>query len=121
MLPLFVSLNGNASFRLDHPLTLVGRYRTCEVCLDSSRVSRRHCCLAFGDCGVFVRDLGSTNGTWINGRRVEGGRLRPGDILGIAHLHFRLIFPDQSQGMGSKETDRDKEAPGPHSASVPPP
>jgi pSer/pThr/pTyr-binding forkhead associated (FHA) protein len=110
----FMSLDGNASFHLDDPLSLLGRDRTCEVCFDSSRVSRRHCCLAFGDCEVFVRDLGSANGTWINGRRVEGGRLRPGDILGIAHLRFRLIFPDQSEGPGSKETHLDKEAAGPH-------
>jgi pSer/pThr/pTyr-binding forkhead associated (FHA) protein len=105
----FVSLDGNPSFHLDDPLTLVGRSRACEVCLDSSRVSRRHCCLAFRDCEVFVRDLGSTNGTWINGRRVERGCLRPGDILGIAHLRFRLVFLDQSEGLGSKETHRDKE------------
>ena len=112
MLPRFVSLDGNASFRLYNPLTLVGRYRACEVCLDSSRVSRRHCCLAFGIGEVLVRDLGSTNGTWINGCRVEVGRLQHGDLLGIAHLCFRLIFLDQTEGLGSKETHRDKDVAG---------
>jgi pSer/pThr/pTyr-binding forkhead associated (FHA) protein len=92
----FISLDGAPSFHLDDPLSLVGRDRTCELHLDSSRVSRRHYCLAFVDCEVLVRDLGSTNGTWINGRRVEGCRLRPGDILGIAHLRFQLILLDQS-------------------------
>jgi pSer/pThr/pTyr-binding forkhead associated (FHA) protein len=106
MLPCFVSLNGNDSFRLYNPLTLLGRYRDCEVQLDSSRVSRRHCCLAFGIGEVLVRDLGSTNGTWINGRRVEVGRLQHGDVLGIAHLRFRLIFLDQTECLGSKQTHR---------------
>jgi pSer/pThr/pTyr-binding forkhead associated (FHA) protein len=109
MLPRFVSLDGDDSFRLHNPLTLVGRYRACEVCLDSSRVSRRHCCLAFGIGEVLVRDLSSTNGTWINGRRVEVGRLQHGDLLGIAHLCFRLIFPDQTEGLGSKESYRHKD------------
>jgi pSer/pThr/pTyr-binding forkhead associated (FHA) protein len=109
MLPCFVSIDGNADFRLDHLLTLVGRFRTCEVCLDSSRVSRRHCCLAFGNREVLVRDLGSTNGTRINGRRVEKGYLRPGDVLGIAHLRFRLDFLEQSNGSASDEPRRDKD------------
>jgi pSer/pThr/pTyr-binding forkhead associated (FHA) protein len=39
---------------------------------------------------VVVRDLGSTNGTRINGERVEVGRLRPGDELSIAHYRYRL-------------------------------
>ena len=104
MLPCFVSLDGNADFRLDDPLTLVGRCPTCEVCLERSRVSRRHCCLASGHGEVLVLDLGSTNGTRINGQRVERGVLRPGDVLGIAHLRFRLIFLDPTKGPGPKET-----------------
>ena len=114
MVPCFVSLDGNADFRLDGPLTLVGRHRACEVCLDSSRVSRRHCCLAFGDGEVLVCDLGSTNGTRINGRRVAKGLLRPGDVLGIAHLNFRLIFGDRTEGLGSRETHRDQDVAGQH-------
>jgi pSer/pThr/pTyr-binding forkhead associated (FHA) protein len=108
----FVSLDGNPSFHLDGPLKLLGRDRACEVCLDSSRVSRRHCCLAFGNGEVLVRDLCSTNGIRINGRRLEAGRLRTGDVLGIAHLRFRLVFLDQTEGLGSKETHRNKEVTG---------
>jgi pSer/pThr/pTyr-binding forkhead associated (FHA) protein len=109
MLPRFVSLDDIESFRLSNPLTLVGRYRSCEVQLDSSRVSRRHCCLAFGIGEVLVRDLGSTNGTWINGQRVEVGRLQHGDVLSIAHLRFRLVLKEQSEGLGSKESYRHKD------------
>jgi pSer/pThr/pTyr-binding forkhead associated (FHA) protein len=104
MLPCFVSLDGNADFRLDAALTIVGRCRTCEVCLDSWQVSRRHCCLAFTRGEVVVRDLGSTNGTRINGLLVERGVLRAGDVLGIAHLRFRLAFLEKTDGMGSIET-----------------
>jgi FHA domain-containing protein len=110
MLPCFISLDANADFRLDDPLTLVGRSRACEVCLDASRVSRHHCCLAFGHGEILVRDLDSTNGTRINGRRVEKGLLRPGDVLGIAHLRFRLIVLDWTEGPGSRETHRDEDA-----------
>jgi hypothetical protein len=42
------------------------------------------------DGEVWVRDLGSTNGTWIDGRRVSSGRVRIGDVLAIAHLCYRV-------------------------------
>jgi len=112
MVPCFVSLDGNADFRLDDALILVGRCRACEVCIEWSRVSRRHCCLACGHGEVLVLDLGSTNGTRINGRRVEKGVLRPGDVLSIAHLRFRLIFPDGSKGGEPKETHQHKDVAG---------
>jgi pSer/pThr/pTyr-binding forkhead associated (FHA) protein len=86
-----VALDGTADIRLAGLLTLVGRERGCNVLLDSSRVSRHHCCLALSGDGVLVRDLGSTNGVSINGQRVDEGLLRPGDLLAIAHLRFRLV------------------------------
>jgi pSer/pThr/pTyr-binding forkhead associated (FHA) protein len=112
MVPFFASLDGNAAFRLDLPLTLVGRDLACDVSLDSSRVSRRHCCLAFGNGEVVVRDLGSANGTWINGRRVKNGHIRPGDVLGIAHLRFRLIGLEGTEGLGTTETRLHNDVPG---------
>jgi pSer/pThr/pTyr-binding forkhead associated (FHA) protein len=87
-----VALNGAADVSLSGLLTVVGRHPGCDTRLDSSRVSRRHCCLAVGVGEVTVRDLGSTNGTWIGGRRIDEGVLRHGDILGIAHLRFRLVL-----------------------------
>ena len=87
-------------------LTVVGRDQGCDVRLDSSRVSRRHCCLALDGDEVLVRDLGSTNGVSINGLRVEVGVLRQGDLLGIAHLRFRLV-PRPPDGPGAPtETPR---------------
>jgi len=46
---------------------------------------------------VLVRDLGSTNGIWINGMRVQTGRLKPGDELSIAHIRYRLEDKDDSE------------------------
>jgi len=46
------------------------------------------CCVAQIEDGVHVSDVGSTNGTRINGRSVRSGRLRPGDDLTITHLRY---------------------------------
>jgi pSer/pThr/pTyr-binding forkhead associated (FHA) protein len=85
-----VASAGWPPIRLDRALVLVGRHPDCDARLDSPRVSRWHCCLAQVDGEVWVRDLGSTNGTWIDGRRVRSGRLRAGDVLAIAHHCYRV-------------------------------
>jgi pSer/pThr/pTyr-binding forkhead associated (FHA) protein len=85
-----ICLDGHADIPLDRAVLLVGRHRWCDVRIASPRVSRRHCCLALDRDGVLVRDLGSRNGTLINGRRVEEGVLHPGDELSVAHCRYRL-------------------------------
>jgi pSer/pThr/pTyr-binding forkhead associated (FHA) protein len=75
---------------LDRVLVVVGRHPNCDFRLFSPSVSRRHCCIAEVDGEVWVRDLGSTNGTWIDGRRVTSGRLRIGDVLAIGDLRYRM-------------------------------
>jgi pSer/pThr/pTyr-binding forkhead associated (FHA) protein len=91
MLARLISLHGQADITIDRVFIVVGRHRGCDVRLDSSRISRRHCCLALDAGEVVVRDLGSTNGTRINGARIDSGILRPGDELSIAHFTYRLI------------------------------
>jgi predicted component of type VI protein secretion system len=85
-----VSLDGTGDIPIDGALLLVGRHRRCDVTLESRRVSRIHCCLLRHRDEFTVRDLGSSNGTRINGRLAGTGRLRPGDELTIAHLRYRL-------------------------------
>jgi pSer/pThr/pTyr-binding forkhead associated (FHA) protein len=85
-----VSLDGKPNIPLDRAVLLVGRHLRCDARIDSLRVSRLHCCLAWHHGGLNVRDLGSTNGTRINGRPAEAGRLQAGDELSIAHLRYRL-------------------------------
>lgn len=93
-----VSLNDHPDILLAGILTVVGRHPACDARVNSSRVSRRHCCLAICRDEVVVRDLWSTNGTWINGRRIQDGTLRPGEELSIANLRYRLVMPSVSGG-----------------------
>jgi pSer/pThr/pTyr-binding forkhead associated (FHA) protein len=89
-----MSLDGRDHIPLDLVLVVVGRHPDSDARIDSSRVSRKHCCLAVDRDGVLVRDLGSRNGTRVNGRRITVGLVRPGDELGIAHLRYRLEIDD---------------------------
>jgi pSer/pThr/pTyr-binding forkhead associated (FHA) protein len=77
---------------LDKAIVLIGRQADCDVSLTHSRkVSRKHCCIAQVNDAYVVRDLGSTNGVFVNGTRVrkETG-LSVGDELAIGDVRFRL-------------------------------
>ena len=74
----------------ERPVTL-GRGRGCGVVLRHDTVSRAHAEIRREDDGWRVRDLGSTNGTWIAGRRVtEPEPVAPGDVLHLGECAIRL-------------------------------
>jgi hypothetical protein len=87
------SLDFTADIHFDFaPMLVVGRHPSCDLLIESGRVSQFHCCLSLFTGEVMVRDLASTNGTRINGHRVHAGRLRDGDELSIAQFRYRLEF-----------------------------
>jgi hypothetical protein len=72
---------------------VLGRSKECDVVLDDPNVSRRHAEIRPSGGGWTVRDLGSTNGVKVNGRRLEQPQsLRPGDelTLGTSHVVFEV-------------------------------
>ena len=97
---------------------IVGRDPRCDARLDSIRVSRIHCCLTEGDGQVVVQDLGSTNGTRINGRLVESGWLRLGDELSIAHLRYRVHNRRAKRRAPAAFEDGQAERSGPHGGPI---
>jgi len=73
---------------------VIGRDEGCNLVLDDSKVSRRHAYLQEIDGGVEVGDLGSSNGTFVNGRRIERPvTLAPGDALRIGASSMRIEPP----------------------------
>src|SRR5438067_10328596 len=90
-----VSPDGAPPIELVKDLTLVGRKEDCDVRLDHKSVSKMHCVIVKTDGLLLLRDLGSTNGTRVNGQRVRRAALLPNDQLTIAHFKFRVnLGPD---------------------------
>lgn len=76
-------------------VTVVGRREDCDICLDHKSISKLHCVIARADGTLHVRDLGSTNGTRVNGQKVRRAALLPDDQLNIASIVFRVwLGPD---------------------------
>ncbi len=70
---------------------LIGRHPECGLQLDSEHVSRRHARIVQVAGGVWIQDLGSANGTQLNGRTIRGGcRLLHGDEVRFDELAFRV-------------------------------
>ncbi len=80
------------SFGVTGSLTL-GRQADCDICIPLSEISRKHARLKPAPDGVLVEDLDSANGTYINGKRVHDGVLKPGDELALDTVRFRLLAP----------------------------
>lgn len=72
---------------------MIGRGPECDIRPVSDLVSRQHCLLLVGDDGVLIRDLGSRNGTLVNGQLVVAEQpLHHGDTLQLGPLVLEVLF-----------------------------
>ena len=100
-----IPTDGTAPIELVKDLTLVGRGDDCDLRIDHKSVSKHHCVLVKTDGLVLLRDLGSTNGTRVNGQRVRRGTLLPNDDLSVANFRFTLKFGDGPVTAGTATGD----------------
>ena len=79
------------TIRLAEGATTIGRQDGCELTVRSSQVSRKHCQVFEKKGLLLVKDLGSSNGTFVNNEKVADQRvLEPGDLLTVGPISFRV-------------------------------
>lgn len=92
---LYVDDDGNdCEVRIERdqePIT-IGRREGASVKVHNPSVSGKHCTVGWKDEDIEVRDLGSSNGTFINGERVRRGVLNDGDVLRCGRFELRMSF-----------------------------
>lgn len=71
----------------------IGRAAECDISVQAEEISRRHALVKPSGDGLSIEDLGSSNGTYINGRRVQQGFLNPGDELRLDAVRFIVVAP----------------------------
>ena len=74
--------------------TRIGRAAECEIVIDTPSVSRQHALVHLDGWGAVIEDLNSTNGVYVNGRKLLRARLRDGDAVTIGEAKFRVAGPD---------------------------
>src|SRR5215211_3251872 len=86
-----ISPDGTRSFdlKLNAPL-IVGRAPTCDLSVADPTISRRHAELIVDEEQVTLRDLGSSNGTFVNGHKVAAATLEVDDLIAFGKVAFRL-------------------------------
>jgi pSer/pThr/pTyr-binding forkhead associated (FHA) protein len=87
-LVLFKKGGERKTFVLPGQHVLIGRARECDFWIPVMSVSRRHCEITVDERTVHLHDLGSRNGTFVNGTRVQNAILRPGDFLRVGPIVF---------------------------------
>ncbi len=79
---------------IDRDWFVIGRGRSADAILADATISRAHAAIGFETAdGFFVQDLGSTNGTLLNGERQKRSSLRDGDQIQIGKLLLRVSLP----------------------------
>ncbi len=93
----FLVVEGQRVFRLTKPLITIGRLPDNDLVLVDRHVSRRHAQLRLRDGRYVISDLGSTAGTWVNGRAVVEHVLQPGDVISLATVE--LAYGEDPHGV----------------------
>lgn len=87
-----VPLGGGDPVPLVRTPMKIGRRDSCDICLRFPNISGEHSELSFADGFWQVSDLGSTNGTKVNGVRVQRKLVRPGDEISFANRRYRIQY-----------------------------
>lgn len=107
--------------RRDFPVTaektVIGRRQDSSLRIQTADVSRQHCEIFQNGKEIIVRDLGSSNGTYVNGKRVAEARLMAGDKLSVGPI----IFVVQVNGLPPKLTPFDMKIESARTAEAPTP
>ena len=96
---LIVTSGGRAiaEVSLSRPRMVLGRDPSCDISLDSSYVSRYQNLFMQTSDGWLLFDLNSTNGCFVNGRRVREHRLRDGDLIAVGQHQLRFASPSAAR------------------------
>src|SRR5688572_8467022 len=72
----------------------IGRHSENKLVLDDNMASRFHCVIEKATDGYLLRDLGASNGTFVNGRKVKSALLQPGDVVRVGSTELVLVLPE---------------------------
>lgn len=95
-----------AEVTLNRPRMVLGRDESCDISLDSRYVSRFQNLFLETRDGWMLIDLSSTNGCFVNGRRVREHRLRDGDLIAVGHHQMRFTGPSPKARPAAEKPER---------------
>ena len=91
VLVMFRADGDRRSFSIARDVTVIGRREDCDLRIPLGDVSRKHCRIVKDVDGVRLEDLGSSNGTFHNGNRIQEAYLNPGDQIQIGEAVVEFV------------------------------
>jgi FHA domain len=107
---------------LEGSLVVLGREPGCDLVISDPKCSRRHAVIEAVGSGLTIRDTGSANGVFVNGKRVERSSLEPDDLIRVGEVILKVL-PEQITGtvvMGPDELEPGPPGPPPDAPPEPP-
>ena len=89
---LYVLNSAGDMHKIDKDTFIVGRSRTCDLVIPSSKVSRQHSGICRENGEHYIEDLGSANGVWKDGVKIQKERIKDGDEFMISEEVLKFIF-----------------------------
>jgi type II secretory pathway predicted ATPase ExeA len=84
---------------------LVGRSEICDIQLDDQFVSKQHALIVWNDKAVLLIDVNSSNGTYVNSRRIKTRVLRNDDVISLGDHRIKMIYPDAGSRTDFEDLD----------------
>ncbi len=88
---LFIVNEDGDTEKIDKDIYIIGRSSKCDLVINSVKVSREHAIITRERGEYFIEDLGSANGTWYKGERIEKMKIRDGDEIFICDEKFKFV------------------------------
>ncbi len=102
------------TFLVPNKATILGRRPDCDLCIPLQVVSRRHCQLSQEEEKLMIRDLHSSNGTFLNGTRVLDAKdVQPGDKVQLGPLTFTIRIDGKPELLSSSDSSLAQPSPAP--------
>lgn len=92
---------------LRRPVQVIGRQTDCQIRIPSGAISRHHCEVLVDGTQVSVRDLGSSNGTYVNKRKVSQADVNAGDLIAVGDLVFVVRVEGRPAAIESEDVIED--------------
>ena len=96
---LFKKDGSRKAFSLPSSVTVIGRRSDCDLYIPLMPISRRHCQLNHDKGVLKIRDLGSRNGTYLNGKRISEAVVQAGDYIKVGPLKFVFQIDGQPENI----------------------
>lgn len=101
-LVIYIGKNSGSRYKFNGGIVTIGRSPQADISIDDDRISRIHCVIEYRDDTITIEDKGSTNGTYVDARKVSRATLKPGVPLQLGHSIMKIEYKTAAEIQSEK-------------------